>query len=91
MLFTDEMQDSVGHTIEERSQKPPEDQQGPPQVYDQRSLYEKLQEQKDSKQAAFDEKYSIRKLLAAAGGRQADLVKAINLGAWTMMKQAAAF
>ena len=30
--------------------------------YDPRSLYEKLQEQKDAKQAAFEDKTSIRKL-----------------------------
>lgn len=31
-------------------------------MYDPRTLYEKLKEKKDQKQAAFDEKYSIRKL-----------------------------
>ena len=67
-------------------QKPPDNEAGPPQVYDPRSLYEKLQEQKDSKQAAFDDKYSIRKLLTSSSEPQADLVKAINLGVWMMTK-----
>lgn len=44
-------------------------QEAPPLVpaaeekYDPRTLYEKLKEQKDAKQAEFEEKYSIRKLL----------------------------
>jgi len=44
---------------ERLGQKPPEDE-GPAQKYDPRSLYEKLQEQKMTKQAAFEEKTSIR-------------------------------
>ncbi|CAD6576189.1 MAG: hypothetical protein CYPHOPRED_005942 [Cyphobasidiales sp. Tagirdzhanova-0007] len=59
-FFVARMNTKWKKAYERLGQKPPEDQQGPPQVYDQRSLYEKLQEQKDSKQAAFDEKYSIR-------------------------------
>jgi len=45
---------------ERLGQKPPEDE-GPAQKYDPRSLYEKLQEQKMTKQAAFEEKTSIRR------------------------------
>lgn len=42
---------------ERMGQKPPEKE---PEAYDPRTLYEKLQEQKASKQSAFEEKYSIR-------------------------------
>lgn len=45
------------------TQKPPEQE---PEAYDPRTLYEKLQEQKATKQSAFEEKYSIRELRYAA-------------------------
>lgn len=47
-------------------QKPPEEESSA-QTYDPRSLYEKLQEQKQAKQAAFEEKTSIRKYQTRAG------------------------